>query len=79
MAFRVSEHIRSVFVLHSSTFRVEEMPAGTSRVVVNVKQPAKIAYFVHFGGIMIPLEPKFSKIGQKLKNLFGQKLYVLKS
>ena len=45
------------------------MPAGTARVVTYVKNPAKIAYLGHPGGIIIPIEPKFSKIGQKLKNL----------
>jgi hypothetical protein len=55
------------------------MPAGTARVVINVENPAKIAYFGHSGGMMIPLEPKISKIGQKLKNLLRQKLYVLRS
>ena len=53
------------------------MPAGTARVVINVENPAKIAYFGHFGGIMIPLEPKISRIGQKLKNLLRQEAYVL--
>ena len=41
------------------------MPAGTARVVINVENPAKIAYFGHSGGMMIPLEPMTSKIDQK--------------
>jgi hypothetical protein len=54
------------------------MPAGTARVVINVENPAKIAYFGHSGGMMIPHEPKMSRIGQKLKNLLRQELYVFK-
>jgi len=55
------------------------MPAGTARVVINVENPAKIAYFGHSGGMMIPHEPKIFRIDQKLKNLLRQKGYVLKS
>ena len=46
------------------------MPAGTARVVINVENPAKIAYFGHSGGMMIPHEPMLKNVKLLSKQIF---------